>query len=301
MGTRKYPKGWGKYSKLTKGWENYIFKKLYPKFLKEFPTTKGMTQLSVAKWLVEQDWIEEVQRYTYRAVVATGRKISFKEFQQELMRYETYDGKTINAWKNSYERAVARRMVHRMKTQTRILNQRLGKLGNTTDIAYIRELADTMVNPPKKFKRRIRKLETNRDGMTDAQYNRELNAIKSVIANDIEDDQYKELTKETFDKVNNYQGKRLSQDQLQRANNDVAETKMQEVEDSPREDIIMEGEWKLSPSHKKHYFKGGDPCEKHAKERYFYGEDIPVPVKDSHFGCKCSLTLKVIPVSKMKK
>jgi len=303
MSDKKYPRGWGKYKKLTKGWEKYIFDQLYPKFVKEFPTTKGMTQAKVSKWLVDQDWYNTIKVYTYKSYVASGMTdMTFREYVAHLARFNTYDGKKINAWKNSQVHSVARNMVNRLKKGARHFNERLTKLQKTDSVAYLKQLSTTMVEPPKGFSKRLRNLEIG--NMTDAQYKKELNYVKAVIEKDIIEKQVPLHTKDTFDKVNNFQGKRISQDQLQYGNNKILEeekTKHETKIDGSGEELILEGQWFLSPSHKKHYFKGGDPCKKFAKQRYFYGEDIPEPVKDSHFGCRCRVELKVITKSQMHK
>lgn len=306
MAKKQYPKGFGKFRSLTKDWESWVMDTLYPRFIKEFPNTKGMTQKKVATWLVEQNWIEEVQRFTYKSYIASsGSDISFKDFQEFLYKYNTLDGKDINAWKNSYERQVARRMVRRLKKISRVLNQRLAKLEGTDSVSYLASLSKTMVDKPKGFDRRIRKLSTQ--SLTEAQYDKELKAIKSIIANDITNAQYDKFTEETFDKVNNYQGRRISQDQFQRGSIENAKEQIskdqQKVEESDRE-LIQVGYWRLSPSHTHHYHPGGDPCERHASHDEGYGEggytgsNIKIPVSDSHFGCMCSLELKVVEKQK---
>ena len=157
-----------------------------------------------------------------------------------------------------------------------------------------------MVAAPKGFNKRLRKLETA--GLTEAQFAKELKAVKKIVAVDIAGAQYAKATKDTFKTVNAYQGKRLAQDQLQRANNDqlVAKVKAGVAKKGDRK-LVQVGYWRLSPSHTEHYYPyGEDPCEIHASHDEGYGEggytdeNIKIPVLDSHFGCMCSVTLEVV-------
>ena len=295
MGTRRNPNGWSKYTKYTKDWESYVMEDLYSKYLIEFGPSTPITQKKVTTWLVENDWMEEIQKYAYKSVTATGRVISFSDFKKELEHFTTYEGDTINAWKNSTERAVSRRMVKRIKQNNRVLSSRLKDLEKTTDVKYLRDISKTMVDKPSGFDKRLRRLETNIDGMTEAQINAEFFYFKRVIKDDVIEKQYPAHVKETFDSVNNYQGKRLSRDQLQYSNNLMLADKHAEMSKSLKDDEVVRGEWKLSTHHKTHYYKGGtDPCEKFASKRYFYGDNMPVPVKSTHMSCSCSMTLTTV-------
>lgn len=291
--------GQGEFTKLTKGWESYVFKSLYPKLLKEFPDTKGMTQKKVAKFLVDQDWIEEVQRYTWRSARASGLQVGYTEFKESLLNQKMYDGKVVNAWKNSYVTEMSRKMTRSIKKKALTLNQRLTRLDSTDSIAYVSELFKTIENPPKGLTKQVRVLKRDWDILTDAQKAKKLAPLKSAIKSDITTNQYKAVVRDTVDKVNNFQGKRIAQDQLQRANNDVLETKADVIKTEKRPEAVLVGFWSLSPTHKSHYYKGQDPCEKHAKNDDGYGKGshvgfIPYPVKDSHIGCKCTMKLKVM-------
>lgn len=291
--------GQGDFIKLTKGWESYMFKTLYPRLLKAFPDTKRMTQKKVASFLVDQDWIEEVQRYTWRSARASGLKMGYTEFKESLLNQKMYDGKIVNSWKNSYVSEMSRKMTRRIKKKTLTLNQRLTKLDTTDSVKYVGELFATIENPPKGLTKQMRVLQRDWETLTDAQKTKKLASFKNVIKNDITTKQYNAVVRDSVDKVNNFQGKRIAQDQLQRANNEVLEVKSDVLKDGKRPKAVLVGFWSLSPTHKSHYYKGQDPCEKHAKNDDGYGKGshvgkIPYPVRDSHVGCKCSMKLKVM-------
>ena len=283
--------GWSKYTKLQKEWESYINKEILPSLLKSFPSTKGMTQIKVAKLLVKHKWIEKVQEYTHKSVLATGRKVGFEEFQNELMTFKTLDGKIINAWENSYERAVAQKMVRRLKSGAKDITSDIALLDKATDFAALRKLPLT-----NELKKKLRKLELA--SLTSIQHKKELELIKESIRTSIIRDRFKELTEDTVDKVNKYQGDRLAQNQFQYSRGEQIEM---EIGEPKRPQLTLQGIWTLSAFHKPHYIKGGvDPCEVFAKQKYFYDDDIPIPVKSTHFGCRCSMTTKVIEKRSLK-
>lgn len=292
-------KGQGKFKKLTKGWEKFVMKDLLNDFLTQWPTTEGLTQKRVAQLLVRSDWIEKLQRYTWRSARLSGVEISYDDFKDSLTKYLTYEGTTINAWSNSHVRPVAAKLTKRVKKHTRILNQRLTKLADTDDIDYVIELLGTIDKPKKGIKKKARILKRDFENLSQVMKAKRLNELKDYIKEDITTNQYKAVVVDSFDKVNNFQGKRIAQDQLQSANNDVLGDKQIELKEEVKKNskLTLVGFWTLSPTHKFH--QKNDPCEKHASADAGYGKGshtgtIPIPVKDSHFGCKCKVVLKVI-------
>ena len=291
-----YQKGWGKFKKYTKTWENFVMKEVYPEVLKRFPTTKGMTVQKVASILVEMDYIEKFQRYAYKSWIAGGidNPPPFREWTKQRMRFKpSGTKKTVNIWKNNSVHETARRVVRSIKKDARHFNERLNNL-KKGDPAYIKSVFATIENPSKEMKRLLRKLE---DGtITDKQKQ----ALMDYIAKDITTNQYKKSVHQSIDSGANFWGKRLSQDQLTEANIESWEKTVDTVETEKRKTVLV-GYYSLSPSHKKHYYPGGvDPCEKwanHTDPKFgkgaWRGDDIKIPKKDTHFGCKCSLKLVV--------
>ena len=299
---RQYPKGWGKYKKLTAKWEKYVEDKIYASFVKQFPNTRDMTIIKVARMLVEHKWIEEVQRYVYLSAVAGGYTGKFKDFQKEMSRLKTEDG-IVNAWANSYEREVAKRMIKRMKKHDVVLKKR------AKNISKIDEPSKYLYNNvkavgSKELLQQYRKLEQQWDTLTAKRQKEQLKNIKDIVVEDITVNKYNELAKETTEKVNEYQGKFLSKDALVRENNKQTEKQYKKnetkIENSDKK-LVQVGYWRLSPEHQPHYYPDGeDPCEIHALHNEGYGpggytgDNIKIPVIDSHFGCKCSVELVVV-------
>lgn len=299
---RKYPKGWGKYKKLTAKWERYVENKIYTSLIKQFPDTKNMTIIKVARMLVENSWIEEVQRYVYLSAIAGGYTGKFKDFQKEMARLKTEDG-IVNAWANSYEREVAKRMIKRMKKHNRVLKNRaetISKIDEPSKYLY----NNVKAVGSKELLRKYHKLEQKWDILTSKQQKEQIKSIKDAVVKDITVNKYNELAKETTEKVNEYQGKLLSKDTLVRENNKQVDKLYKENKtkiDESNKKLVQVGYWRLSPEHKPHYYPGGeDPCEIHAlhDEGYgaggYTGDNIKIPVIDSHFGCKCSVELVVM-------
>jgi len=81
-----------------------------------------------------------------------------------------------------------------------------------------------------------------------------------------------------------YQVRRLAQDQ---AFNLQQEANLKERDELEKSGKSVFGKWSLSPSHTFHM--AGDPCEKFAKIEVFPAKSCPEPIKDTHFGCKCTV------------
>lgn len=298
-------KGSGTFNKLTLDWQAFVNKELYNAILKEFPFGTKMTQKSVAKLLVNESWIEKVQLYTWRSARASGLDISFEEFKKQLVKYKLYDGKTINAWSNSYEPKIGKKFALSVKSGADKLVSRIKRLESGYDVTTLNTMFKTVSTDSdgyKSMRAKLKQLNANWDVLAEEDRIKKYTEISNYISNDIRDNQYPALVNDRTKGVLAYQGKRLAQDQLQRANNDLIdeEAKSLKEEVDAKEDVILVGFWTLSSSHKHHYYPGGDPCERHANNDDGYGKgshvgDIPIPVKDSHYNCKCNLKLKVLP------
>jgi len=298
-------KGSGTFNKLTLDWQAFVNKELYNAILKEFPFGTKMTQKSVAKLLVNESWIEKVQLYTWRSARASGLEISFEDFKTQLVKYKLYDGKSINAWKNSYEPRIGKKFAVSVKSGADKLASRIKRLESGYDVATLNTMFKTVATDSdgyKSIRAKLKQLNANWDVLAEEDRIKKYTEISNYISTDIRDNQYPALVKDRTKSVLAYQGKRLAQDQLQRANNEVLMNdmgeKLSEVVDA-KEDVILVGFWTLSSTHKHHYYPGGDPCERHANHDAGYGKgsyvgDIPIPVKDSHYGCKCGMKLKVL-------
>lgn len=299
---RRSPKGWGKYKKLDKGWADYVEREILADMLKTFPTSKGMTQKKVAQLLVNNGWIETLQRHTWRSARAAGLEIGYEEFKNNLLAQKMYDGKVVNSWKNSYVREVSKKMTNRIKEKTKTLNQRIAVLNKSKDLGEVSAIFKTVKNPPKVIKSKLAVLKANFDTLSESQQKKRLGEISAFVIKDIKEVQYKAVVVDTADKVNKFQGKRIAQDQFQRASNQglavTAAKSTVAVKGKP--EAVVVGFWSLSPTHVEHYYPDGDdPCEIHAEHDAGYGAGsyvgfIPIPVKDSHFGCACSLRLEVM-------
>jgi len=298
---RRSPKGWGKYKKLDKGWVNYVEKQILADMLKTFPSSKGMTQKKVAQLLVNNGWIETLQRHTWRSARAAGSELGYEAFKNNLLSQKLSSGKTINSWKNSYVREMAKKMVKSVKGKTAKLNRTISKIKAGDSVAVLSKALKDVKNPSKGIKAKLAVLKSN-NSLTEAQKKKRYDEIASFIIKDIKEVQYKAVVVGTTEKVNAYQGKRIAQDQFQRASNKelakIASAGVVAVKGKP--EAVVVGFWYLSPTHVEHYFDGGeDPCEIHANNDDGYGKGshvgfIPIPVEDSHYGCGCSLKLEVL-------
>ena len=291
MGDRAYPKGIGTYKKLTKAWENYN-----NSLVDEFLSLDKVTQKEVGKLLVKNNWFDKILSYAWRSYLATGLSVlpdgtraTKENFGVYLKFYETYDGKKVDAIKNSavpkMSQSIAKKLKKGIKEQSLIINT----INTTDDVAYISKIFKRIDKPTKAQKKALSQFKADPNSV------KKSDTIKGIIVSDIKTNQYKATVENMVEKTMKYQGKRLSQDQWQRSNNEFL---IKKVKDGKKEvrasdnELILEGEWKLSPEHTSHM--ANDPCEEYADIRFFYGGDIPIPIRDTHFGCQCSLRTRVI-------
>lgn len=294
--------GMGTFKKEISKWQKFVNDELQKAILNEFPFGTKLNKKAVAKLLVDNNWIEKVQLATWRSARASGLEISFEDFKKELTKQKMYDGKVINSWKNSYEPNIGRKFATIVNANVSHLIDRVGKLP-TADLSYVTSVFKTVPTSSEGYKQANAKLKyitANASVLSEYEYTKQLNEVKEYISNNIKDVQYVEVIKQKTNSVLGFQGRRIMQDQFVIANNTITEKimeeKTKEVED--KEDLILVGYWKLSPSHKYHPYPGGDPCPRFANHDAGYGKgsfvgDIPIPKKDSHYGCLCSMTLKV--------
>lgn len=298
---RRSPKGWGKYKKLDKGWVDYVEKQILADMLKTFPTSKGMTQKAVAQLLVNNGWIETIQRHTWRSARAAGLDVTYEAFKNDLLKQRLASGKVINSWKNSYVREMAKKMTKSIKSKAAKLNKTIASIEKGDSVNVLSKALKSVKSSSKGIKTKLAVLKSS-NSLTEVQKKKRYTEVATYIVNDIKEVQYKAVVVSTTSKVNTYQGKRIAQDQFQRASNKelkkVAKKGVIAVKGKPN--AVLVGIWRLSPTHTTHYYSGGeDPCEVHASHDAGYGKgshvgDIPIPVDDSHYGCACSLELVVM-------
>lgn len=302
----KYPTGWGKFKKYTKAWESYIMGDVLEDILKTFPNSKDISVINVGKVLVNHKYMDNIQVYAYKSMISSGVEgvPPFREWTKDMMTFNpSGTTKTVNIWHNNSVRETSRRIVKSIKKNTRHLNERIKNL-NKDDVTpeYISSVFSTIDNPSKEMKLAMKRLESGT--LSESQANKLTASLVTYIEQDIKEVQYKATVTHAVDGGANFWGKRLSQDQLQEGNIKVYKETIDRSDDVVEEapELILQGEWFLSPSHKHHYYKGGtDPCEIFAKQRYYYGDDIPIPKESSHYGCRCSLKLTIIDKADMKK
>lgn len=295
-------KGEGEFKKQMLKWQKFVNDDIQKAIINEFPFGTKITKKAVAKLLVDKSWIEKVQLATYRSAVASGLDITFEEFKVNLTKQKMYDGKVINSWKNSYEPNISKKFVTLVNRDISKLNDRVSKL-NTAELDYVVSVFKTVPTKSSGYKEANSKLKyliANKDVLSELEYTKQLNVVREYISNNIKDVQYNAVVAQRTKSVLAYQGSRLIQDQFVIANNVMTENEMETKREDigGKEDLILVGYWKLSPSHKDHPYPGGDPCPRFANHDAGYGKgshvgDIPIPKKDTHFGCLCRLTLKV--------
>jgi hypothetical protein len=304
--------GQGEFTKLTKKWQQFVNNELFKEIIKEFPYGSKITNKAVATLLVNNSWIEKVQLYTWRSARASGWDISFEDFKKHVVDqvygYKTVDGVRVdikNGWKNSYESKIAQKFVNAIKNGSFSLQDRVKKLeSGKADLSYVESVFKTVPKDSEGYKTinaNLKQLKSMGETMSEYDFNKIKKEIEVYVATNIKEVQYGMLVKQKTDTVLNYQGKRLAQDQLQRANNNMLLEDGTKKENSigGNPDLILVGYWTLSPTHTHHYYPGGDPCERHANHDAGYGKgsyvgDIPVPIIDSHYACKCKVSLKVM-------
>jgi len=296
--------GQGEFKKLTVKWQKFVNDELFNAIVKEFPYGTKITKKAMATLLVDQSWIEKVQLYTWRSARASGLNISFDNFKQSLINYKTIDGKSINAWKNSYESKIAPKLVTALNKGASRFGERLAKLSSGEyTLTYLKDLLKTVPTDSDGYKAinaTLKNMIAKEGVMSQLDMDKARAEVAGYISDNIRNVQYASLIKEKTKSVLDYQGRRLAQDQLQEANvNMLVDNIANEREQvKGKEEVVLVGYWTLSPTHKSHYYAGGDPCERHANNDDGYGKgshvgNIPIPKKDSHFGCKCKVTLKV--------
>ena len=303
---RRYPKNWGKYLKEQRIFEKYVEDVIFKEFLEVFPATAKITQLEVARWLVSKKWMENLQVYAYKSAVVAGYTGKFREFT-DSMRFLPIEDGTVSAWANSYERVVAKRLVNRVKKNTKKLNSdvKIIEGAKISDLNSVKRVVSKMTAQTKATKLAIAKLEKEGTTMTESAVKKQLNIIKKEVEKDNIRNKYPAIVKESTDKVNKHQGKLVAQDLFMKQTNktlvaDAEKKKADAIGNDSKRELVLVGYWRLSPSHEPHYTKDGvDPCEVFANNDDGYGkgshteDNIKYPVTDSHFGCKCSLELVV--------
>jgi len=296
--------GQGEFSKLTSKWQQFVNDEIFNVIVKEFPYGTKITKKAIATLLVDKSWIEKVQLYTWRSARASGLDISFDDFKKQLTKQKIFDGKFVNAWKNSYESKISPKFATAINKGISRFSERLSKLdsGDYT-LNYLTDLFNTVSKDSDGYKvinSTLKNLIANADVMSVLDIDKAKTKVADYISNNIKNVQYVTLIKDKTKSILDYQGRRLAQDQLQQANVDILIDNISVKKEQIKSDkeVILVGYWELSPTHKSHYYPGGDPCERHANNDDGYGKgshigNIPIPKKDSHFACKCKVTLKV--------
>lgn len=306
------------YKNELKVWNKWVRGKLTRSFIKKYPNfilNKTPTQKELATFLVDQSWIENVQKFVYKSAKSSGLKMSFKDFKVALTRQEV-NGKVMNVWSNNYERNIVRPMLRSIKSRTTKLTNRYNTVTRFTVDKFrtspttLKHLFSTIDIPDIKNKKayaeyvaqrnRVNRLLAGVKTMDDYEINKLLSSVKEYIHSDILNNKQPKAIADALDKSLGCRGKRLAQDQLQRANNEVLKKDIAKKQKHLKDDEVLVVYSSLSPSHT--YHGDDDPCPIHAKHDEGYGRGgyraDRAPLLPYHIGCKCNQTLKIFKIVK---